>query len=283
MNDQHPPVSSLPPPEALLPQRVRHALRFRRLQVRAVRHLPGGFIRVILSGDELAGFVSAGFDDHCKLFFPDAEGVLQLPGVDAEGRPEWPTDGPRPVARDYTPREHDAVAGTLTIDFAVHEAGLATAWARRAQPGEVLGVGGPRGSFVLSPDFDWHLLVGDASAVPAICRRIGELPDTARIIAVIEVDATEGRPELPAHPGLLIHWADRQGQAAGDATALLGMLQSLVLPTEGQGHAWVAAESGVARRLRDCLRNEHGLHPRRIKAAAYWKLGASGVHESIED
>ena len=71
--------------------------------------------------------------------------------------------------RDYTPRRHDAEAGTLEIDFALHEAGPATQWAEQAKVGDLLGVGGPRGSFIVPTDFDWHLLIGDDTALPAIC------------------------------------------------------------------------------------------------------------------
>ena len=46
--------------------------------------------------------------------------------------PSWP-DGPKPTMRDYTPRRHDAAAGTLEIDFALHDAGPATQWAETGQ------------------------------------------------------------------------------------------------------------------------------------------------------
>ena len=63
--------------------------------------------------------------------------------------------------RDFTPRRHDAEKGELVVDFAIHGAGPATEWASAARPGSRLGVGGPRGSFVVTDDFDWYLMIGD--------------------------------------------------------------------------------------------------------------------------
>jgi NADPH-dependent ferric siderophore reductase len=47
-----------------------------------------------------------------------------------------------------------------------------------------LGIGGPRGSFIVPMDLDWHLLVGDATALPAIARRLSELPASATVFAI---------------------------------------------------------------------------------------------------
>ena len=54
------------------PYRVRHEAKRRRLVVRDIKKLTPHMTCVTLGGDELAGFVSLGFDDHIKLFFPEA-------------------------------------------------------------------------------------------------------------------------------------------------------------------------------------------------------------------
>lgn len=169
-------------------RRVRHDLKCRMLRVSHVRRLSPKMVRVTLTGDDLAGFVSAGFDDHVKLFFPP-EGSEKpvLPTLGANG-PVFPEGAERPDRRDYTPRSYDAARNELAIDFALHESGPATKWAESAEPGQFLGVAGPRGSFVVPVDFDWHLLVGDETALPAIGRRLEELPAGTRAIVVAEVD-----------------------------------------------------------------------------------------------
>ena len=101
-------------------KRVRHPLRFRPLEVRAVQRITPHLVRVTLGGDALDGFESPGFDDHVKLALPDpATGLLAMPTLDAEGNPAWP-EGRKPVMRDYTPRRFDKAARTLEIDFALH-------------------------------------------------------------------------------------------------------------------------------------------------------------------
>ena len=145
------------------PRRVRHQPRRRTLTIKQVDKIAAHLIRVTLTGD-LDGFLSLGFDDHIKLFFPDGT-------VDAAG-------APNSISRDFTPRRHDAAANILEIDFALHDAGPATHWAATAKPGDTLNVGGPRGSFIIPTDFDWHLLVGDETALPAISRCT--MPDRQR-------------------------------------------------------------------------------------------------------
>ncbi|MEJ8810144.1 siderophore-interacting protein [Variovorax ureilyticus] len=261
-----------------LPRRVRHELRFRKLQVRAVRRVTPHLIRVTLEGDELAGFASPGFDDHAKLFFPDADtGVLKLPTAGPDG-PVWP-DGIRPTMRDYTPLRHDAVAGTLEFDFALHDAGPATRWAESARPGDVIGVGGPRGSFIVPTAFDWHLLIGDDTALPAISRRLAELPAGARAVVLAEVDGETDQIPLASAAHVELHWVHRRGAEPGAGAPLLDALRGLKLP-KGDFHAWVGCESGAAKALRAHLVDERGAHPKWIRASGYWRRGAAATHDT---
>ncbi|SEA19233.1 siderophore-interacting protein [Variovorax sp. YR216] len=263
-----------------LPRRVRHELRFRKLQVRAVRRVTPHLIRVTLEGDELAGFTSPGFDDHAKLFFPEAEtGALQLPTAGPDG-PVWP-GGIRPTMRDYTPLRHDPAAGTLEFDFALHDAGPATQWAESARPGDVIGVGGPRGSFIVPTAFDWHLLIGDDTALPAISRRLAELPAGARAVVLAEVDTEADQIPLASAANVKLHWVHRRGAEPGAGAPLLDALRGLTLP-QGEFHAWVACESGAAKALRAHLVNERGAHPKWIRASGYWRRGAAATHDTHE-
>src|SRR3990167_5406743 len=61
-----PPVDSA----HLAVERVRHPLQARHLQVVRRTAVSPGFVRLTLAGPELAGFVSAGVDDHLKLILP---------------------------------------------------------------------------------------------------------------------------------------------------------------------------------------------------------------------
>jgi len=136
------------------------------------RCISPGFRRVVFGGESLADFVSASFDDHVKLMLD--------------------TGGAEPVRRDYTPRAFDTAARELTLEFALHGDGPAARWAAQAAPGQSVTIGGPRGSFVVPTDYAWHLLAGDETALPAVARRLEELPAEAHAIVVLQVDDLEG-------------------------------------------------------------------------------------------
>ncbi|MBB5447451.1 MULTISPECIES: siderophore-interacting protein [unclassified Paraburkholderia] len=265
--------------------RVRHPLKFRLLQVKQVRALTPHLIRVTFTGDDLHDFVSASFDDHIKVFFPD-------PGADKPTLPQAGPDGPvfpegkRPTARDFTPRRFDRDARELDIEFAMHDAGPAATWAAQAQVGQYLGVGGPRGSLVIPTGFDWHLLIGDDTALPAIARRLEELPAATRVAAVIEVADPSARIEFTTQAEVHLVWCYRNEANTQNGTrgeALLHAVRETWLPEKGEGYVWAAGEAATIRAVRQHLCGERGVDKTRIRAASYWKQGAVAVHETIDD
>ena len=247
--------------------RVRHESARRPCTVTAIERLSPHMLRVHLRSPQLVGFASAAPDDHVKLIVPATPAA-----TDAK-------DGL--CARDYTPRAFDADAGTLTIDFALHEAGPATAWALGAKVGDMVTVGGPRGSKVVPDDFDWYLLVGDETALPAIGRRLEELRPEVPVTIVALVDGEADRLPLAARAGLDLRWVSRDGSA--DDAALLGRALGEVTLPRGEGFVWIAAEAGVAKALRSQVVDAMH-HPREwTKASGYWSAGRPGEHKSIED
>lgn len=263
----------------LLAQRVRHPLRFRQVIVNRVERLTPHLVRITLAGEALEGFVSLGFDDHVKVFFPDpVTGVLAIPTAGAEG-PVWP-EGARPTMRDYTPHHFDPVARTLQIDFALHQpGGPATEWAAQAQVGQTLGVGGPRGSLIVPTGFDWHLLIGDDTALPAIARRLAELPAGARAEVLIEVEDPADHLALPSAATLNVQWVYRSSAEAG-ALPLLDALRRTQMPT-GVFYSWIGCESTQAKALRAHLTTECLANPQWIRASSYWRRGSADSHESL--
>lgn len=262
-------------------ERVRHQLHIRLLSVARVHRLTPAMVRVTLAGDDLAGFLSGAHDDHVKLFFPrPGEATPVLPQL-TEGR-VLVDENNRPTARDYTPRRYDPQAGELAIDFALHESGPASDWARAAKPGDAIGLAGPRGSFMVSDDFDWYLFIGDETAIPAIARRLEELRPDAAVRAVIEVADAGEEQLLPAHPRAEVRWLHRDGGAPGDGARLAEAAAALTLP-EGDGYVWIACESLTAKRLRETFLTVHG-HPKAwLKASGYWKAGVANAHEEHDD
>ena len=86
-----------------------------------------------------------------------------------------------PTVRTYTALFPDVEAGTVAIDFVIHgDEGVAGPWAAAAAPGDTLMANGPGGAYRPAADADWHLLVGDESALPAITAALDGLPEDAR-------------------------------------------------------------------------------------------------------
>ncbi|GLU34922.1 siderophore-interacting protein [Trinickia caryophylli] len=260
--------------------RVRHPLKFRLLQIARVTPLNPHLVRITLRGDDLQDFESASFDDHVKIFIPaPGQERPSFPTMGPNG-PVYPDDAPRPIARDFTPRRFDRAARELDLEFALHEAGPATQWASQAQVGQYLGVGGPRGSFIIPTGFDWHVLIGDETALPAIARRLEELPAGTRVAAVLEVASPAARISFETRADLYETWCYR-GNAASPV-ALLDALRELYLPP-GEGYVWAAGEAGAMRAVRELLIAGRGLPKSQMRVSAYWRRGAAGVHESLDD
>lgn len=234
-------------------ERVRHEIIRRDLEVLRTAQLTPHVRAITFGGPALQGFLSASFDDHVKL-------ILDL-------------GGEAPVLRDYTPRHYDAAAGELTIEFALHGDGPASRWAAAARPGDHATVGGPRGSFIVPVDFDWHLLAGDTSALPAIARRLQELPAGKTVIAIVQADEPERRA-LATQAALDLTWVASHAE-------MLAAMRALALPA-GEGYAWCAGEAAEMAALRRVLVDERGHDRHAIRAAAYWKRGASAHHENLE-
>lgn len=238
--------------------RHRFDVRRRTLTVVQASRLTPHMIRIVLSGPDLADFTSLAPDDHIKLLFE--------------------TGGDTPEMREYTPRAFDQAARRLTIDFAVHDAGPATAWAVAAKPGDTLTIGGPRGSAVVTAEFDWWLLIGDETALPAIGRWVEELPAQAQAITLAAVPSPEDRQSFDTAARVQSRWLVRPVAEAADPAPLLTAAAALDLPP-GRGFIFIAAEAGVARALRDHFTDQRQ-HPRGwIKAAGYWTRGQADTSD----
>jgi len=239
-------------------------LKRRNLTVARLERLAPQMLRVVLTGAELAQFISLGFDDHVKLIFGSS-------------------DPNAPEMRDFTPRRFDAEAGELWIEFYLHQTGPAASWAAQAAVGQTLTVAGPRGSAIIALDgIDSHVLVGDETALPAIGRRLQELPAATRALVVVESDGGSKGYPLETRAALQVVDVPRAERSATPAAELIEALRHLQFPP-GRCFTWVATESQAARAIRRYLTDERGLDRHWIKAAGYWQRGAVGTHEVIQD
>lgn len=310
---------------------VQHALPMILDEVEVVRvdRLSPSFVRVELGGACLADFGVDGplYDQRIKLVFPGVPGgpVPSFAGADESWFETW-LDRPaeeRGHMRTYTVREvrGEGADTRLVVDIVVHtddggEVGPGCAWAERAAVGDRLVLLGPRrgqpyGGIEFDPGTARRLLlVGDETAVPAICATLAQLPWNATGAAFLEVP-TAADVQTVQHPeGVEVVWLAREGAAHG------ALLQPAVLDHLGVGaapvpepaevdpdlwetptysssgedvatgpsavghdledlYAWIAGESGVVTALRRVLVKDLGVDRRQVAFMGYWRRGVA--------
>jgi NADPH-dependent ferric siderophore reductase len=225
--------------------------------------------RVVLGGEGLADFAADTCTDHYVKMLFSPEGVSYPEPFDLERiREELPREH-WPVTRTYTVRAWDPEHRELTLDFVLHgDEGLAGPWAMRAQPGETVRFMGPGGAYAPDPDADWHLLVGDESALPAIARSMESLPGGARVYAFVEIAGPEEEQKIDSDVDVI--WLHRGSRPVGEA--LVEAVRALEFP-EGRVHAFVHGEAHFVKELRQLLRVERGVPREDLSISGYWRLG----------
>lgn len=243
--------------------------------------ISGSMVRVVVGGDGMRAFVPSGHtDSYVKLVFlpasaGDARPLLDDGRVDLDAVAATLPSGDQLRRRSYTVRAFDPDAHHLTLDLVVHgDEGLAGPWADRAAPGDEVLLLGPGGDYSPDPAADHHLLVGDASALPAIAVALERLATTApdaRGAAVIEVHGPDDEITLTAPAGVTVRWVHQ-----GIAVAGLGLVEAVRdLPwPAGRVHAFVHGEAGAVKELRHVLRVERSLPRDQLSISGYWRLGA---------
>lgn len=248
---------------------TRLEMRFRRVTLSAREWLTPSFVRVRLQSADLADFRSLGADDHIRIFFPD-------------GDPQTVEELRAAPNREYTPLAWGE--DWLELEFAIHgnpsdgTAGVAAAWAATAPLGAIAGVGGPRGSKVLTGRPDAWLLAGDETAVPAMRRFARAMGADA--VGRIFVEVTDAAGELPieAPAGVVVEQVHRGSAAAG--AALAARLDTLTADDRPAGSVlgFVAAEQSIVKPGRALLLDRWGLAPEHIVVKGYWKRGETEYH-----
>lgn len=243
----------------------------RRLTVAAIEPVSPSLKRIRLTGNALADFPAERPGAHIKIFLPrshQAEPVL--PEMTDDG-PVWPAPELRPITRTYSVRQADPARQTLDVDFVLHgDNGPASAWARRACVGDVIGVAGPGGPApMLAPDADWVLLAGDITALPAIAALLESLPARVTGRAIVQVPQHADKLALKYVAAIDIEWLIAAHSTAAD-TALTAAVRAFEPPT-GVGAAWLAGENASVRAMRAHLREQLGFPRQRLYAVPYWK------------
>jgi NADPH-dependent ferric siderophore reductase len=236
-------------------------------RVQTVRPLGPNMIRIVLGGGDLARYVPAGV--------PDEAVALWFRGADPGGEP---------IGRNYSVRAFDTARAEMTIDFVVHDGGVAAQWAKRAIPGDEVELSRPRSWYRPAPDTEWLLLVADLAGLPALARILEERDPAVPAHVIVEVIDEQELAMVPQAPGVTVDCT--AGTGNGIAPSVLSdRVRAHALPP-GPGYAWFAGEAGEARAVRKFLRTDHGWSNERLDVIGYWRVDAerwTARYERVQD
>ncbi|HEY2286973.1 MAG TPA: siderophore-interacting protein [Streptosporangiaceae bacterium] len=208
-----------------------------------------------------------------ELTAPELDGFAYEPGQDVMLLVA--ADGNRPVRRRYTIRRLDLAGHLLTLDVVLHGDGPGERWIRSARPGDRIEGIGPRGKITTATAADWHLFLGDESALPAIFAMTESLPGDSVATVVIEVPGPEDEQELSAAARTRLTWLHRLSGTPGDPAALAAEAAEVEL-LPGSGQAYLLGEAKVVLALREVL-GRRGLPQDQMSPKAYWGRGRANA------
>lgn len=255
---------------------------FRVLTVICVEQLTPHMRRIRFRGEDLARYDSLEAL-HVRLFVPPA-GLTEpvWPMIGADGLLQAPPPEQRPAIRKYTIREIDVAAGTLAIDFVLHDdAGPGSAFATSVQVGDRIGMAGPGGRGLKLAER--YLFLADETGLPALARMLQHLPRQANGLALIEVADAKERQSLSLPKGFDVRWLHRDGAAPGSTSLLTDALATLDWPAgEGSLYLWAAAEHTAFREIRAAARQylRPGVDSHLV--VSYWRAGVTEEQHAAE-
>jgi NADPH-dependent ferric siderophore reductase len=239
-------------------------------RVATTEQLTPGLVRIVLGGGDLDRLeMPDATDAYVNVAFRPT-GATYDDVFDPQAlRDSHPKDQ-QPARRRYTVRAWDPAAHLLTIDFVVHgDAGVAGPWAATAEPGDVLVFTGPSGAYRPAPTSDWHLMVGDESALPAIAASLESLPPGAQVSVRLVCDGPAHEIALPTGADVDLRWLHRSG-GPEDAELLVDAVRGLeFLP--GRPFGFVHGEADEIRAVRHHLLHDRGLTRADLSCSPYWR------------
>ena len=227
-------------------------------------------VRVVLGGDGLAGFVVPDdTDTYVNVALPPAGAPYAGVFSPAEVRETQPKEL-WPARRRYTVRGWDAANGLLSLDFVVHgDHGAGGPWAAAASPGDVLVFEGPGSGYQPDRTADWHLLVGDESALPAIAASLEAIPAGGRAVVRLVCDGPDYEIPLTCPGDLDLVWLHRTGRE-DDVDLLADAVADVDFPA-GRVQAFVHGEADEIRAIRRHLISDRGVARADMSCSPYWR------------
>jgi NADPH-dependent ferric siderophore reductase len=246
--------------------------RFRRVEVARVERRGPRLVRVTLTGAELAGLDIGLPAASVRILVPRLpSGEVVLPVWN--GNEFLDEEGGRPIIRTLTPLAFDAEQLELDVEIVLHGDGPLSTWGGQARPGDGAAISGTGRGYDIDQAARSFLLAGDESALPAIAMLLDVLPDTADVVAYVEVAEPSGRRELGTRRDLAVTWRDLATAAPPGSAVLTAVTTATFGPDV---RVWAAGEAAAMQRLRRHLFDDRWLSRSQAVVRGYWKHGRQG-------
>ena len=183
---------------------------------------------------------------------------------------------PDSTLRVYSVRHCDSQQGFIDLWILIKDLGPGSQWARNVRVNDRVEFGGPRGSFVLSPEpAPYYLFAGEETAAVPIQAMLKTLSAQATVLGCLQAD----RPgaEVPYTGPHALPWVYRNESPASPSPVLIEAFQSLKLP-ETPGMAYLAGEALTCQALRRYLIEEKQWPSTSIRTKPFWTPGKTGLH-----
>ncbi|MCO6173869.1 siderophore-interacting protein [Flavobacterium sp. NRK F10] len=246
------------------------------LTLKEKKYVTPHYIRIVLTGDEIANFKDAKVGDNNKIAIPKSKDVV-LNSASLQQRESVKENF---YIRTYTLRALDWEQGEMVVDFVAHgDEGPASSWAIQAEVGDKLGVMMKVKNKALFPEeANRYFLFGDHTAVPVVSVMLEKLPVEAKGEAFLEVFDESDILDLEAPKGIKVNWL--LNSKPGQQSSLFTKLSQLNLAAKD--FVFAACEHGFANQMQSHLREQEILERKDWQVYAYWKYGVSEDASSVD-
>ncbi|MWN32412.1 MULTISPECIES: siderophore-interacting protein [unclassified Gilliamella] len=239
------------------------------LTVLKVEKISPSFIRVQFSSDKSFDVNPLWICPHLKLLFPDPlTGKIAFPKLDDNNKIVV-DDKLRQLVRSYSVREFDSVTSQFFVDFAIHDTGLASVWSQKAKVGDQIGLISIGSKLQFTNDY--LVLMGDVSAVPAICYTLEHLPKRQKAFAFIEVNHKNDMVSLSDNKNIEVRWFVKN---AGNPYQLVDAVMNADLLGHDKLLFWGGMERSLAQSVRQAVKDKYiHLSLDAFQITSYWREG----------
>lgn len=239
------------------------------LTVLKVEEILPSFIRVQFSSNKSFDTNPLWICPYLKLLFPDPlTGTITFPKLDDNNKIAI-DDKSRQLVRSYSVREFDGITSQFFVDFAIHDTGLASVWSQKAKIGDQIGLISIASKLQFTDDC--LVLMGDISAVPAICYTLEHLPKKQKAFAFIEVNHKSDMVSLPDNKNVEVRWFVKNADIPHQ---LVDAVMDVDLLRYDKLLFWGGMERSLAQSIRQALKNKYAhLSSDAFQITSYWREG----------